>query len=103
MASLETLSIEGTTNYEETHCRKNNYSAIRDDITSLWDSKMLCDVTIRVNGVDFETHRMILFFNSPFFRNMFTCETSDKYESVIELKRTNTIYIDPSSFETLLR
>jgi len=103
MASLETLSIAGTTNLEETHCKENDDSTIREDITSLWDSKLLCDVTIRVNGVEFEAHRMILFFNSPFFRNMFTCETSDKNESVVELKRTNTVYIDPASFETLLR
>ena len=103
MASLETLSIAGTTNHEETHCKENGDSTIREDITSLWDSKLLCDVTVRVNGVEFEAHRMILFFNSPFFRNMFTCETSDKNESVVELKRTNTVYIDPGSFETLLR
>ena len=84
---------------EEVHCKLTD--KIKEDVRSLWESKLFSDIIVRLNGKEFQAHRVILFTNSPMFRNMLTCETKEKYEQVIELK-CDTVYIDEDSFAILL-
>ncbi|XP_070545826.1 kelch-like protein 12 [Ptychodera flava] len=57
----------------------------------------LTDVTIRVNGMEFRCHRVVLGASSRYFRAMFSHEMLERGEDIINLKDS-----DPNIVESLL-
>jgi len=55
-------------------------------LKALFDKKLFSDLALKVGDEIFSVHRSIMFLVSPYFQNMLTMETADKYKDVIELK-----------------
>ena len=58
----------------------------------------LCDITLKLEGREFPTHRAILSANSPYFRAMFTSSYSEANQSAVELHG-----ITPTALEILIQ
>ena len=55
-------------------------------LNELRNEKILCDVTLRIEGEDFSAHRCVLSAASPYFRSMFTSGFKENESSVVELE-----------------
>ena len=56
--------------------------------------KVLCDVTLRIEGQDFAAHRCVLSAASPYFRSLFTSGFRENQDSVVELQEIKTTTMD---------
>jgi len=52
----------------------------------LEDDGLFADVTINVDGKEFQLHRLVLSAQSSFFRSMFTSNLKESHDRTIELK-----------------
>lgn len=61
-------------------------SVLLQSMNELRSAKLLCDVTIKCEGVGHSAHRVVLAASSSYFKAMFTSEMKEKEQHVIELK-----------------
>ena len=73
-------------------------SVVLDLLNELRLHNELCDITLKLNGREFPTHRAILSANSPYFRTMFTSSYSEATQSVVELHG-----MTPTALEVLIQ
>ena len=60
-------------------------------LKELFTQKLFSDLKLKVGDKRLPVHKAILCINSPYFRNMLTAETSDKYKDEIELKDVDIV------------
>jgi len=60
-------------------------SSLMHDITDLWRTKAMSDVTLRAEGGELVAHRALLAARSPVFRQMFSTEMMEAQSGVVEL------------------
>ena len=63
-------------------------------LNELRKDKVLCDVTLRIEGQDFAAHRCVLSAASPYFRSLFTSGFRENLDSVVELQEIKTTTMD---------
>ena len=63
-------------------------------LNELRKDKVLCDVTLRIEGKDFAAHRCVLSAASPYFRSLFTSGFKENKDSVEELQEIKTTTMD---------
>lgn len=66
-------------------------------LKELFDTHLFSDLKLKVGSEIYPVHKAVLFFNSPFFKNLLTTETSDRYKEEIEL-----IDVDVEGFKLVL-
>ena len=54
-------------------------------MSEMKNSRELTDIILKVDGDLYYAHKVVLSANSKYFRNLFLCETDDKYKEEIEL------------------
>jgi len=62
----------------------------------LRETNVLCDVTLKVQGIEVPAHKIVLAAKSPYFRAMFTTYFSERQQNVIELDKNKTGNSDDS-------
>jgi len=85
-----------TTDNDKFHC---DFKPI--DVVKLWKEKLFFDITIELDGRQFQAHRFVLYSRSPVFMKMFTTDTEDKHKDHIKFD-DNLINFNADSFELLL-
>ena len=73
----ETLTLKATS---------NSTDSLRESLTEMWRSEILCDVEITINGQSFRAHRIILAAESPYLNALVTNTTMKERSGPIELK-----------------
>ena len=73
----ETLTLKATS---------NSADSLRESLTEMWRSDILCDVEITINGRSFRAHRIILAAESPYLNALVTNTTMTERSGPIELK-----------------
>ncbi|PIK35688.1 putative speckle-type POZ protein-like [Apostichopus japonicus] len=58
---------------------------LADDLSSLWERSAFSDVTLCVNGREFQAHKAILAARSPVFNAMFEHEMEEKKQNRVEI------------------
>lgn len=59
-------------------------------LNELRNEKILCDVTLRIEGEDFSAHRCVLSAASSYFRSMFTSGFKENESNVVELEEVKS-------------
>ena len=73
----ETLTLKATS---------TSTDSLRESLTEMWRSEILCDVEITIEGRSFRAHRNILAAESPYFKALVTNTTMTERSGPIELK-----------------
>ena len=73
----ETLTLKATS---------NSTDSLRESLTEMWRSEILCDVEITINGRSFRAHRIILAAESPYLNALVTNTTMKERSGPIELQ-----------------
>ena len=73
----ETLTLKATS---------NSTDSLRESLTEMWRSEILCDVEITINGRSFRAHRNILAAESPYLNALVTNTTMKERSGPIELQ-----------------
>ena len=73
----ETLTLKATS---------TSADSLRESLTEMWRSEILCDVEITIKGRSFRAHRNILAAESPYLRTLVTNTTMMERSGSIELK-----------------
>ena len=81
MAATLDLNAEG-----KLLCDKEFKEELLSKLNQLRKEKVLCDVTLRIEGQDFPAHRSVLSAASPYFRSLFTSGFKENHDNVVELQ-----------------
>ncbi|CAH1786828.1 unnamed protein product [Owenia fusiformis] len=65
------------------HCPNSNFTS---RIKDLWQDDVFCDITLSVDGKQFNCHKIILAANSPYFHSLLSNGMSETSKKVVELK-----------------
>lgn len=97
--SVDGFCIEGSCSYEELF-HKPKEKHFQDNLKELWSSKLFCDVRIRVDESEFQSHKCVLYTQSPYFKKLLSTEIKNSVDSdVIVLKKLR----DSQSFGLVLQ
>ena len=65
-------------------------SLLKNGLYTFFQKNMYTDVTIRIQGVEYKAHRVVLASCSPYFNAMFTSTLGEPKSDLIEIKGTST-------------
>ena len=81
MAATLDLNAEG-----KLLCDKEFKEELLSKLNQLRKEKILCDVSLRIEGQDFPAHRCVLSAASPYFSSLFTSGFKENEDNAVELK-----------------
>lgn len=77
---------------------KTESKRVLDNLTNLWESKILADVTFKIQEKEIKAHSLILASGSPVLAAMFQHNFKENREKIVEIQD-----VKPLVFEKLLR